>query len=131
MNRKELSQVYHLNEELKMREKQLNELIQASQISSPQMTGMPFNNTNATSDKVAETAVKIIEYTEQVKVYKEALEIRKQAIDMWSMKLEDSYLRQIVHYRCYEMLSWAKIAQLLNSTPDALRMYYNRSIPKE
>lgn len=131
MTRKELAQVYHLAQELKMREKQLNELIQSSQISSPQITGMPFANTNETSDKVADTAVKIITYTEQVNVFKEALKIRKEAIDRWTMSLEDSYLRQIVHYRCYELLSWTKIAQLLNSTPDSLRMYYNRSIPEE
>lgn len=114
-----------------MRERQLAELIQSSQVKSPQITGMPFQNTGECSDKVADMAVRIIEYTEQVNAYKMALEIRKQSIDRWVMGLDDSYLRQIVHYRCYELMSWTKIAQMLNSTPDSIRMYYNRSIPKE
>lgn len=131
MTRKELSQVYYLDKELRQRERQLQELIEMSQVKSPNYDGMPFQNTGETSDKVAETAIKIVEYTQSVQTYKMALEIRKQAIDRWVMSLEDSYLRQIIHYRCYELMSWTKIASLLNSTPDSLRMYYNRSIPKE
>lgn len=130
MTRKELSQVYFLDKELKQRERQLQELIESSQVKSPQITGMPFQNTGETSDRVSETAIKIVEYTNAVQTYKQALEIRKQAIDRWVMSLDDSYLRQIIHYRCYELMSWSKIAMLLNTTEGSIKMYYNRSIPK-
>lgn len=130
MTRKELSQVYYLNKELQQREKQLAELIQASQLKSPQVTGMPFQNTGETSDKVADYAIKLVTYTEQVNAYKQALEIRKMAIDNWVMKLEDSYLRQIIHYRCYDLMSWRRIATIMNTTEDCIRMYFNRHIPK-
>lgn len=130
MTRKKLSQVYFLDKEIKMRERQLAELVQRSQVKSPQITGMPFQNTGEVSDKVMETAIKIITFQEQLEAYKDALQIEKESIERWAMSLDDSYLRQIVHYRCYELMSWTKIAVLLNTTEGSVKMYYNRSIPK-
>ena len=133
MTRKELSQIYYLNRELQMWERELNEIIQASQITGQNIDGMPFQQTNATSDKVSETAIRIVNKMEAVKAMKDTIEKHKEEVYRYIATLDDSILRQIVKYRCIDLMSWTKVARMIGggNTADGLRMMYTRAIPEK
>lgn len=115
-----------------MWERELNKLIYASQIKSQNIDGMPFQHTNETSDKVADTAIDIVGKTEVVKKIKADIEKHKEEVYRYIATVDDSILRQIIKYRCIDLMSWAKVARMIGggNTADGLRMMFNRSIPE-
>lgn len=133
MTRKELSRIYYLNRELQMWERELNEMIQDSQIKGQYMDGMPFQKTNVTSDKVSETAIKIVNKAEVIKLTKAEIEKQIEEVYRYIATLDDSILRQIVKYRCIDLMSWTKVARMIGggNTADGLRMMYTRAIPEK
>jgi len=133
MTRKELSQVYYLTHDLERCERNLEELRASVQPKSQKITGMPFNNTGTTSDPTGDTVIRITRCIESIEGYKQAILIRKTAIIEWINSLDDPFLRQIVNYRCLELLSWEGVAMRIGSstTPDACRMYFNRNVQKQ
>lgn len=133
MTRKELSEIYYLDKELKRCERMLSNLIESSQIKAQTIDGMPIQHCNGTSDKVSETAIKVIAHADMVIEYKNKIKDKKMEIDKWIMSLDDFYLKQIVYYRCIELMDWEKVADMLGggNTAAGCRMYFNRHIKKE
>lgn len=133
MTRRQLSQIYYLKKELQMWERELNELIQSSQVKAQSIDGIPFQNTGEVSDKVAQTAIKIIEHTEMVEALRFNIAERVREIDEYIMTLDDPLLKQIIQYRCCKLMSWDKVATMVggNNTADSCRKYFNRKIEKD
>lgn len=132
MTRKELSQIYYLTQDLERCEKNLAELRVSIQPKSQKITGIPFANTGSKSDPTADTAERIMQCIESIEGYRQAIIIRKATVFEWVNKLEDMFLKQIVQYRCIELLSWDEVAMRIGAgtTADSCRMYFNRNIPK-
>lgn len=132
MTRKELSQVYYLKKELNMWEQELNNLIASSQIKAQSLDGMPFQNTGDVSDVVANIAIKIIEQTEVVDAARYNVERKIAEIDKYIASLDDSFLKQIINYRCCKCMSWDNVARMIGSgtSAESCRKYFDRKIPK-
>lgn len=132
MTRKELSQVYYLKKELRMWESKLQELREASLTKSKQITGMPFVNTNETTDEVFNRVSQIMELQSDIEAFRVNIEYKITQIENYIITLDDSLLRQILEYRCCQCKSWDETARMIGSctTPDSLRMYFNRKFPK-
>lgn len=133
MTRKQLSQIFYLEKEQKMWEEKLREIEAESLIKGQVLSGMPFANTNETSDKVMEYAIRkqtIIGIIDDIKI-----KIAKQKEEIYSyiVLIEDSLLRQIVTYRCVSCMTWEQVAMQIGggNTSDSVRKTYERSIPKQ
>jgi len=115
-----------------MWERELNELIQASQVKSQVITDMPFTP-GGVSDNVAETAVQIIAHTEMVEAMRLKIQRQINEVDKYISSLDDSFLKQIIQYRCCKLMTWDRVAAMIGAgtSADSCRMYYNRKIPKE
>lgn len=133
MDRHKLSQYYYLSKELGMWEKEYKELKEMSYCKGQQITGMPFQNTNLTSDKVADVAMKLITTTETINAYRVNLAVLRAEIDNYIITLDDMLLRQIILYRCIELKTWEQVAVSIGggNTADSCRMYFNRKFPKK
>lgn len=113
MTRERLKAVYIINKEIEMWEKELDDIREESLMKSKEITGMPFSNTNKTSDPIAELATKIVDIEMIILGRKKELELERINILKYINDIEDPFIRVIVKYRCADCKKWEDIAQIL------------------
>lgn len=133
MTRKELSQVYDLKCELKMWEQKLQELREKSLIGSKEITDIPFANTGEVHDTTFEYISKIMEMQADIDVFRLNIEKKIEDIEKYIMTLEDSFLRQIIEYRCIQGKTWKQTAMMIGygTSGESCRKYFDRRYPKK
>ena len=116
--KKELERIRYLTEELKMWQEEAYSL---SGIDSTKPTPKNRRISDPTGDKVADTD-KIIEEKK-----KEIQQKRKEIIE-YICGIDDSLVRQIVKYRCVNLMTWNDIAGCIGggNTADSVRKIYER-----
>ncbi len=105
--------------------------LQADIALSPKvMDGMPFQNTNETGDPTALKAIKLEEVEKVIRGKIAEIQLAIAEIDAYILTIEDSILKQILEYRCCQLLKWDEIAGKMggNMTPDNARQIYHRFI---
>lgn len=132
MTRKELSEVYYLSKELKMWEAKLADARSKSLIGSKEITDMPFVP-GGVGDSTFEYVSKIMEIQADIDIFRINIEKKIAEIEEYIMTLDDSLLRQIIEYRCCQLKSWEQTAAMIGygTTPDSIRMYFNRKFPRK
>lgn len=113
MTRRELEQLYFINKEIRMWEHELERIREECAAKSKQLTGMPFANTNETSDPTADLAVKMTDVEMVVLGKKKELELQRAKAISYIYGISDSLMRQIVKYRCLDYMKWHEIADLV------------------
>ena len=130
MTREEANQLYYINKEIKMWERELDKLRKQSDIRSPSNTGMPF--VPGISDRTSSRALKYIELEEKIQELKQKAIYQKMVIMQYVSTIPNSVDRQIVFLRAAACLSWKTIAEELGggNTDASVRMRYNRLFEK-
>lgn len=127
MTKKELSQIYYLNNEIDMWRKELNRLETMSLIPSQEITGMPFvpggksDKTGNLASKKADIKTTIEELNAQI--------IEEQVKILGYIKtIDDSLMRQIIYHRCVLCMKWGQVARHIpgDNSPDGLRKMLDR-----
>lgn len=128
MTRDDLAQIYYINKEISMWERELNNLREQSLMKSKEITDMPFANTNTTGDPVAELAMKITDVEMVILGKKKELELERARVIDFIGNIEDSLMRMIVKYRCVDCLSWYNVAIRIggNNTEDSVKKAFSR-----
>lgn len=131
VTKEELSQIYYLNKELQMWQKELESLECQSLLRGQQITGMPF--VSGISDKTGDIATTIADIKNIIVGKQAEIQIQKKKIMTYIEKINDSYIRQIIFYRCVSCMSWSKVAREIggNNTEDSVRMAFNRFFEKK
>ncbi len=131
MTKKECDQLYYINKEIKMWEKELEKIKNKSYINSQKITGMPF--VQGTSDKTAERAMLEVAYEKIVNNIKTVASLKKMDIMNFIQSIESSSDRQIVFLRAASCLPWSIVADELggDNTEDSVRMKYLRLFEKK
>lgn len=131
VTKEELSQIYYLNKELRMWQKELESLECQSLLRGQQLTGMPF--VPGTSDKTGDIATTIADIKNIIIGKQAEIQIQKKKIMTYIEQIEDSCMRQIIFYRCVSCMSWNNVAQEIggNNTEDSVRMAFNRFFEKK
>lgn len=132
MTRKELSQIYYLDKELKRCEENLAEIRASIQAKTQKITGMPHQNNGGNSNEVEETVFRLLKAEQAVDGYQQAILIRKARILEWLSGLDDILLVQIVDYRCLKLLTWEEVAARVGggNTAESVRKHFVRNIEK-
>lgn len=131
MNKRDVKQLYYLSREVAMWQDKLNELRETLKVSAP-ATDSGGGRPGGTSDKVGNLAADIVD-TERIVLGKlSEIQLRRNEVLRWISSLEDSTARQIVMYRCVDLMSWRDIAMKLGggNTEDSVRMIFNRLFEK-
>lgn len=138
MTKKELSQIYHLNQEVKMWQHELDALEYSVKYKSPEITGMPPAKTNLTSDPAGRDAVRLIEEQENIQniikgILAKIQMKRKEVLQYIDSIEDDSLLRQIIFYRSISCMTWSEVAAHVggDNTADSVRMIFNRQFDRE
>lgn len=128
MTKEELKQIFYLNKEVKMWQKELESLQCQSLVKGQEITDMPFGS--GISDKVGRMAVEMADIEAIIRGKLAEIQLQRKRIIQYISNIEDSYLRQIVFLRNVSCMSWNEIAREIggNNTEDSVRMTYNRNI---
>lgn len=120
-----LEQIYYINRELKMWERELERLKLRSPVNSP----IPRNGSGSgISDPTARNAERIIEVESYIKYKAQQLQDARDEAMRLIWEIPDSLTRMIVFYRCVSLMSWRRVAYEVGggNTENGVRMIYNR-----
>lgn len=127
MTRKELSQLYYLKREIVNDEQRLIELESAATATTSKASGLPGSGKR--SDKTA-IAAEIADLRSIINAKHEMCVAHYNKIMRYVAGMEDSFMRQIITYRCVDLLKWRQIAQRIGggNTEEGVRKAYARFV---
>lgn len=124
MNKKELSNLYWLNKEIKLQEQRLEELTTSAEGITSIMTGMPHSKT--LRDKVASNAVEIADLRTLIELNLKKCIIERARIERYINSVSDSGIRVILQLRHIQGLSWNDIGKQIGYDGSTARKKYER-----
>lgn len=121
-----LEQIYYINRELKMWERELERLRLRSPVSSPALHIVGASN--RISNPTAQYVERVIEVESYVKCKAQQLQNARDEAMKLIWEIPDSLTRMIVFYRCVSLMSWRRVAYEVGggNTENGVRMIYNR-----
>ncbi|MCI8285233.1 MAG: hypothetical protein HFE90_08240 [Firmicutes bacterium] len=127
MTKDRLQRVYHLNNEIKMWQRELDDLSNKSLTGTQNTNGI---SGNGKADRVGEYAARKTDIEKIIEARLLELQIARDEIMQWIDNIPDSLTRQIVYYRSCNLMKWKEVAECIGAgyTPDAVRMIYTRYI---
>ena len=131
VTKEELKQIYYINKEIKMWQKELDRLECKSLVKGQEITDMPFGS--GTSDKVADLAIEKADIRLIIEGKLKEIQLQRKRIIEYIDSIDDSLLRQIMFFRNVSCMSWNQVANEIggNNTENSVRMMYNRHFIKE
>lgn len=127
MTRRELSQIYWLNRELKMWEEKKHDY--ESRAYPPSGTGDGVHG-SGTSDRTGNVASEIADVTQIIDGILAQIQYRIREVYEHIDTIEDSQLRQIVQYRCVDCMNWEDVGDNTGITSDAAKKIFYRAYPE-
>lgn len=138
MTKEKLESVYWLRKELRHWQERYAELQADIALSPKVLDGMPFQNTNTTSNPTEVKGIKLYECTKAINAKMVEINNTLTEIDKFLLDLQakDSFISYILWARCENLLKWDAIAETCGEgyTADAVRQAYHRfvdTLPKE
>lgn len=125
MTKSDLEQIYYLNRELKMWEKELKRIKCRSLVKSPIPSTV---HGSGISDKVAEQAERVIDLENRICAKQEEIQRLRDEAVQFIYEIPDSLTRQIVYYRCVSLMGWRRVAYEVGggNTEENVRQIYSR-----
>lgn len=126
MTKKELSQIYYLNRELLMWQRELEKVQCESLIKGQEITDMPRGS--GMSDKVANRVVSIDNIERIINGKLLEIQIQRERVMMYINSIDDSLLRQVLFYRHVSCMKWNDVAINIggDNTGDGIRKMHDR-----
>lgn len=109
MTKKELSQIFFLNNELKMWQEELDKIQSQSLLKGQEITDMPRGS--GTSDKVGNLASQIADTEMVIRGKLAEIQLERKKIIEYINSIDDSFIRQIIFYRCVSCMRWQQVAE--------------------
>lgn len=125
MTRDELEQIYYLNREQKVLERELERLRGRSLIQSP----LPFaSHGSGVSDKVGRLAERCVDLEQLIREKQREIQQQRDKAVEYIYSIPDSLTRQVIYYRCVSLFSWKRVAYEVggNNTEENVRQIYSR-----
>lgn len=130
MTIKELSQLYHLNQEIEMDRLRLRNLEARAQPGAQVITGMP--HTPGTKDKVGECAAEIADLRGIIEAKHQQCLYERARLERYIAGIDDSLTRQMFKLRFVNGLTWRQVAAGIGggNTDDGCRKAVQRYLRK-
>ena len=130
MTRDELEQIYYLNREQKVLERELERLRGRSLIQSPLPNA---SHGSGVSDKVGRLAERCVDLEQLIREKKAEIQQQRDKAVEYIYSIPDSLTRQVIYYRCVSLFSWKRVAYEVggNNTGESVRKVYKRFFEKQ
>jgi hypothetical protein len=129
VTKEELKQIYYLNQEIKMWQKELERLQCKSLVKGQEVTGMPF--VSGTSDKVGDMVTQIVDIELIIRGKLSEIQLQRKKIIEYINSIEDSLLRQVIFLRNVSCMNWNQVANELGSSENCVKQMYSRHFRKD
>ena len=131
MTKEELKQIYHLNKEVVMWQKELSKLQCKSLIKGQEITDMPFSG--GISDKVGNMAVDMADIDAIIRGKLAEIQVQRKVIIEYINNIDDSFIRQIVFLRNVSCMNWNQVSKEIGIgySEDCIRKTYDRFVAKK
>lgn len=129
MTRKDFESIYWLRRNIIRWERKLEELDLSSGIkSASEFSAAPAYGTNATSDKVAQSAQRRAEVRDIIQKLKNAAEKKANEIYHYieQINVDDPYIAAVIEERCINCRQWEEVADVLGGSGESHRKAYCR-----
>lgn len=126
MTKEEVNQLYYINKEISMWQRELQKIRNQSFIKGQQITGVPFNS--GISNSIADKIIKVLDIEEKIQELENKASEERIKILKFIESIENSCDRQIIFLRAAKCMPWRKIAYEIggDNTEDSIRQRYNR-----
>lgn len=126
MTKKELSQLYYLNNEIKQQKRKLAELENAATKTNQPLTGMP--SAGNTNDKVGAYAAEIADLRALIAINIQKCLLEQKRLERYIQGIDDSLTRQIFSLRYISCMSWNQVANCVGggNTEGSVKMIHGR-----
>lgn len=130
LTKEELNEINHINNEIKMWQKELEGLQCRSLVKGQEITDMPFGR--GISDKVAELATDIADTKSVINGLLSKIQIQRKRTIEYINTISDSTTRQIIYYKCVSNLNWFQVAKSIGNgySADGVKQTYYRFLKK-
>ncbi len=130
MTKRELSQIYYLNREVEMWQRELQRLKQQSLIKSYRFSDTPKEK--GTTDNVGNLAAIIADIETIINGKLAEIQLQRKKIIEYINSIDDSLIRQIIFYRHISCMTWEQVAAYVggNNTEENIRKIYSRFFKK-
>lgn len=131
MTKQELKQIFFLNEEAKMWQRELDRIQCKSIIKGQEITDMP-RGSGGTTDNVGNMATDIADINMVIKGKLAEIQLERKRMVEYINSIDDSLLRQILFYRHVSCMGWKQVALSIggDNTADCVRKAHDRFIDK-
>lgn len=128
MTLKELSQLYHLTQEIKADQRRLEEL--TALVGAPataQLTGMP-HAPHENSSKVERQVAEIVDLQAIIAARQIQCIHERARLERWISEIPDSFTRRVFMYRFVDKLTWPQVAAQIGggNSESAVKMVCHR-----
>lgn len=123
MTIQELSQLYFLTQEIKRYDQRIDELrARRTAISAPSFDRDPGSGSRAAGDcKIERLTAEIIDLEELLRLHRDQRAVEHQRLERYISTVEDAQVRQIMHYRFEDLLTWPETARRMNYSVEAVK----------
>lgn len=125
LTKEELKEIYYLNKEVKMWQRELEKLQCKSLIKGQEITGLPFGS-GGNKDKVGDMATDIADIEAIIRGKLAEIQVQRKKIIEYIDGIDDSLLRQIVFLRNVSCMTWRQVARELGNTESCVKQMYSR-----
>ena len=132
MTIQELSQYYHITQELRAYDKRIDELrARRVAISAPSFDKEPTGHRPGAGDSKIETlTAEIIDLEELLQANRERRVIELRRLERYIGSIDDAVVRRIIQLRFVELRSWNAVAQSMSYTVEAVKKRLYRYLEK-
>ncbi|MBC8612089.1 hypothetical protein H8702_13405 [Massilimaliae timonensis] len=131
MTNKELSQLYYLVKEIKLKRQQLEQLRTIAEGTTVELTGMPHGT--GINDKVGNIAADIADIKAILELKIQEYYYQYNRLTRYIESIDDSLVRQIMTLRYIELKEWNDVADMVggNNTEDSVKKRVYRYLDKQ
>lgn len=131
MTKQELSQLYYLVKEIKLKRQQLEQLRTIAEGTTVELTGMPHGT--GIKDKIGNVAADIADIKAILELKIQEYYYQYNRLTRYIESIDDSLIRQIMTLRYIELKEWNDVADLVggNNTEDSVKKRVYRYLDKQ
>lgn len=118
----ELSQLYFLEQEIQRYDARIDELrARRTAISAPSFDKEPGGRRDPSDSKIAALTAEIIDLENLLRLHREQRAVEHQRLERYIGTVEDAQVRQIMHYRFEDLLTWPETANRMHYSVEAVK----------
>jgi len=129
LTKEELKQIYYINKEIAMWQKELDAVECKSIVKGQTITGMPFSG--GISDPTFNFVAEREKYRKIIDGKLAEIQITRARIMDYICNIDDSLLRQIMFFRNVSCMNWNQVARELGKTETCVKKIYSRHFEED